>query len=893
MTTPDSTQPVNNPQTNIKPFAAFSAIAWSLLIFTSISWNLNLLKSQAVDLATLEARANWNKDLAFRRWATRHGGFYVKPDTRTPPNPYLSHIPHRDVITTKGIKLTLMNPAYMMSQLTTEYEEMYGIKGSITGQVLLNPANKADAWELAALKKFDTGKTEVTELSYIRGEAYLRFMKPVLMEEGCVLCHGHLGFKIGDIRGGVSVSIPLTPYIQAADNNRNSLLISHSSIWLLGLIGIFFLGYLKQQKILQQQVSEKALDDAHQEWVHAMDFFDDAIYLIDLDDKVVRANQAFYNMMKLSPEQVIGQSISKIIHPQGEDTPCPLCVARQQRRDEIITMEADNPDNPSGKPIEATVRIIRDNNGSPLAVLMGMHDLSRNREASEAIYEREQQISDLLRSTAEGIYSLDIEGKCVMANPSCAHLLGYDNENELIGKHLHEMIHHSHVDGTTYDESDCLIYQSFRSNTEMHVDNEVFWRADGSNFPAEYWAYPILRKGKVIGTVVTFFDITEELKTEQALRRSQKMDALGQLTGGIAHDFNNQLGIVSGYMELLEDFNAGNEKTSQWLAATRKATTRCITLTRQLLNFSRQQQTNTEIIDLKKELDELDELIRRTLTPAIDVSYDIDENLWSIATSRGDLEDALLNLIINARDAMPDGGRLAINMYNKVLNQDEIVNEQSLTGDYVLIVIEDSGQGISLAAQEHIFDPFFSTKEVGKGTGLGMSMVYAFVKRSQGLIKLYSEPGLGTSIKMYFPRTTTADSKQENTKSKVTKIQEHNKTILVVEDEIHLKELAVELLGIYGYNTLQAEDGEAAIKIIRSNQHIDLLFSDIVMPGGMNGYQLASKARELRPDLKIQLTSGLADKKPANERQAELGLHFLQKPYTQADLINCVNKFFE
>ncbi len=473
MTAPENIKSYDNFQLNTRQFALFSAIAWSLLIIISINWNLNLLQSQAIDLATFEARANWNKDQAFRRWATRHGGVYVKPDKRTPPNPYLSHLPHRDVITTEGIRLTLMNPAYMMSQMTSEFEEMYGIKGRITGQVLLNPANKADDWEMSALKQFDQGITEVTELSDIDGQPYLRLMKPMIMKEGCVLCHGHLGFKVGDIRGGVSISIPLNTYLLAESNGRKTLWISHLGIWLLGLSGIFFLSYLRQQKIIQQRETEKALNKSSQEWIFAMDFFDDAICLIDMDDRITRVNQAFYKMGKLTPEQTLGHNVTDIIHPQGEKTPCPVCKARIEQRDATITMEADHPDNPTNKPIEVMVRIIRDSNELPQGTLMGIHDLTHSREVSATITEHEQQISDLLRSTAEGIFSLDLEGKCVMANPACARMLGYDSENRLIGSDIHTLIHHSHEDGSAYNRNDCPIYQSFHNNTEIHINNEV------------------------------------------------------------------------------------------------------------------------------------------------------------------------------------------------------------------------------------------------------------------------------------------------------------------------------------------------------------------------------------------------------------------------------------
>ena len=880
-------------QKNLRQFAIFSVIVWTLLILVSISWNLNLIKSQAEYLASREALANWNKDHAFRNWAIRHGGVYVRENQRTPPSPYLSHLPHRDVVTSDGTKLTLMAPASMMRQMTDEFEDLYGVNGRITGKVQLNPDNKPDKWELAALNQFELGVADISELTSIDGEPYYRLMKPMMMRESCMKCHGHLGIKVGEVRGGVSVSIPLTPYIQAAESSRSILIVSHAGIWFLGLFGITLLSYRSWQRVKERLKTAVALSKSAKEWNYAMDFFEDAIYLIDLDDRVVKVNQAFYNMTGLTPEQTINQDISHILHPHGEKIPCPVCLARRERRDEIITMEADHPDNPTGRPIEVMVRIVRDDNNTPLGVLMGIHDLSRSREVAAAMKEREQQISDLLNYTAEGIYVLDMDGNCTLANPACAEILGYTSEEEFIGQNMHSLIHHKHKDGSEYAVDQCLIYKAFNANTEIHCDTEVFWRADGSSFPVEYWSYPIYRDGVVTGSVVTFIDISERLITEQLLRRSQKMDALGQLTGGIAHDFNNQLGIVAGYMEMLEKDCSDKKKTSRWIAASRKANDRCINLTRQLLNFSRQQQTNTEVVDLLQEVNELKELIKRTVTPAVEVNYEIADDLWGIETSRGDLEDALLNLVINARDAMPDGGKLIINMSNHVIGQNEVNDIKLKSGEYVSIMIGDNGCGIPVDIQEHIFDPFFSTKEVGKGTGLGMSMVYGFVKRNEGYTKLYSEPGMGTTITMYFPRAKTGDTQQQIKQSgEVIEVKGQDETILIVEDEKNLRQLAVELLSAQGYSTIQAENGDAAIDILRSDEHIDLLFCDIVMPGGMNGYQVAEKARELRPHLKIQLTSGLADQSQSNMHEAELKLNVLQKPYSRLDLINCIEQIF-
>jgi len=237
--------------------SVFLVIIFSLLIGFSLYWNITNLNQAKVELATAEAKANWNKDQALRNWATKHGGVYVKPDKRTPPNPYLAHLPNRDVVTTDGINLTLMNPAYMMSQMVKEYETTYGIKGRITGKILLNPANAPDDWELKVLDKFERGIKEVVEQDMIKGESYIRLMRPMFMKKGCVKCHGHLGFKEGDLRGGVSVSIPLKPYFAAADKTSNSMKVTHGIVWFLSVLVLFgFTWFARRRENTRMQLQK-------------------------------------------------------------------------------------------------------------------------------------------------------------------------------------------------------------------------------------------------------------------------------------------------------------------------------------------------------------------------------------------------------------------------------------------------------------------------------------------------------------------------------------------------------------------------------------------------------------------------------------------------------------
>jgi len=242
---------------------------WSILIGISLIWNIHNENNQVTELASIAAQENFNKDQAFRQWGTLHGGIYVKPDKRTPPNPYLAHLPHRDVVTKDGVKLTLMNPAYMLRQLMTEYDELYGVKAKITGLVLLNPINAPDKWEKKALHEFSNGVKEITSTENIDGKPYLRLMRPMFMTKGCVKCHGHLGFKEGDLRGGVGVAIPLEPYLASGANEIAAVYISHGIIWIFGLTGLsFFYSYVQKhetekQKTQQLEKDVKAAEEAN------------------------------------------------------------------------------------------------------------------------------------------------------------------------------------------------------------------------------------------------------------------------------------------------------------------------------------------------------------------------------------------------------------------------------------------------------------------------------------------------------------------------------------------------------------------------------------------------------------------------------------------------------
>jgi PAS domain S-box-containing protein len=382
-------------------------------------------------------------------------------------------------------------------------------------------------------------------------------------------------------------------------------------------------------------------------------------------------------------------------------------------------------------------------------------------------------------------------------------------------------------------------------------------------------------------------DITLRKETEETMRRSMKMDAVGQVTGGIAHDFNNILGIIIGNLDFIKRFGNTDELILRRIEAAIKASERASKLTRQLLDFSRRQAHNCQPVNINETIQGMDSLITRSVTPEVQVVTDLSPDLSMTDIDSGDFEDVLLNLVINARDAMPDGGRLHIATSNIVLDEYyTMMNPGLVPGNYVLLAVRDTGVGIPSEVLEHIFEPFYTTKPHGKGTGLGMSMVYAFAQRSKGSVRVYSEPGTGTTVHIYLPRTTEKTQQPESHPPQIMPgLPGGDETILIVDDEVDLLALAADMLKFLGYTTLTAKNGNEAIAmLLEKRTEIDLLFTDVVMPGGMNGFDLAEQALLLNPDQKILFSSGYIEKAVPKIGQFAFSPRIIFKPYTELDL---------
>jgi PAS domain S-box-containing protein len=411
----------------------------------------------------------------------------------------------------------------------------------------------------------------------------------------------------------------------------------------------------------------------------------------------------------------------------------------------------------------------------------------------------------------------------------------------------------------------------------------------GEEIPLHLGVAPLKITGEqhFIGSVT---DLTAEKKLEAQLRHATKLDAIGQLSGGIAHDFNNLLGIILGNLELIQRQLDPDSRLWARVQKSIDASRRGATLTRKLLDFSRQtpESQKLEPVNINECIRNLEELLVRSLTASVQLELVLDDAIPCASAIRGEFEDALINLIVNARDSMPEGGRIIVeSCLYRFVDSDLLTHLGLGPGSYVQVSVTDNGGGIPDASLAKIFDPFFTTKEVGKGTGLGLPMVYGFVKRCGGHIKVYSEEGTGSTFRMYLPAIAAAAG--ETTSDHVElEVCGGTESVLVVDDEVALLEITSHILGILGYQVHSAVGPLEALKILESNRPIDLLFTDMVMPGDLSGIDLANAAIELRPDLKILLTSGFPGHLFDKAGAARWADALLAKPYGKDQLAQAV-----
>ena len=391
-------------------------------------------------------------------------------------------------------------------------------------------------------------------------------------------------------------------------------------------------------------------------------------------------------------------------------------------------------------------------------------------------------------------------------------------------------------------------------------------------------------------------DLTQQRRIEEQLRQSQKMEAVGQLTGGLAHDFNNLLTGITGSLDLLQTrIGQGRLKdVDRYVTAAQGAAKRAAALTHRLLAFSRRQTLDPKPTDANRLVTGMEEIIRRTIGPEITLEVVTAGGLWPTLVDAPQLESALLNLCINARDAMPKGGRITVETANKWLDEREALSRDVAPGQYVALCVTDTGTGMSADVQAKAFDPFFTTKPLGQGTGLGLSMIYGFVRQSGGQVRIYSEIGQGTTMCLYLPRHHGAAIEDDGLADAVAlPCAINGETVLIVDDEPTVRMLVTEILDDLGYRSIEAVDGASGLRVLNSDARIDLLVTDVGLPGGMNGRQMADAARLHRPTLKVLFITGYAENALVGNGHLDPGMQVLTKPFAIDQLAGRIRAMIE
>ncbi len=599
-------------------------LAWTAVIGGLLAWNVSLQRDKTFDMAKAEAMANINKDFAFRQWASSHGGVYVpiNPKTNTYPNPYLDHVDEREIQTPAGRRLTLMNPAYMLRQMQQNYDHLYGVRGRITSLNPLNPNNAPDEWEARVLQSFEKGLKEYAEITELNGSLYLRAMRPFVTEQGCLKCHAHQGYNIGDIRGGVGAYVKLEPYQAAEKEIVRTLTLSYAVIWLLGLTGIGAMG---------------------------------------------------------------------------------------QR---------------------------------------GLRRSRQSRNYLAALQESEERTLLLINATAEGIFGIDMEGKCSFCNQSALRMTGQQDEDAVIGQDLHHLIHHSLPNGAPRPPEECRLLDTLKSGESVRLPDETLWRADGSSFPAEIASYPVWRDGAIVGAVVSFHDISERkyaaellaLRTDELARSNRELEQFAYVA---SHDLQEPLRMVSSYTQLLARRYKGklDQDADEFIAFAVDGANRMQRLINDLLTFSRVSTRGQPFVatDFNAVLrDVLDNLQIAIQESGATVTHDELPTLLADATQIGQLLQNLIGNAIKFHGAAPP-----------LIH----IGAQARDGEWLLSV-SDNGIGIAPEFFERIFIIFqrLNAREAYPGTGIGLAVCKRIVERHSGRIWLESEPGKGSVFWVALPK---------------------------------------------------------------------------------------------------------------------------------------------
>jgi PAS domain S-box-containing protein len=735
-------------------YSLWLAASWTVLIAVSFSLGYIQQSEKALSISLAEARSALEKDLLYRSWAQSFGGIYAPVTEKNQPNNYLSKIPERDINTPSGRPLTLVTPSNMIRQVFEMARNQPEIgQGHITNLNPHRPEFEPDLWETNALRAFQRGANEVSEIQMIDGRPYMRLMRPMMTQNPCLECHTAQGIVPGTIQGGISVSVPIAQVRKAMTSTLVSSAFGHGLFWILGLAGIG----LGSRNLIRKAAT---LEQSELRFQSTFEQAPIGIAHMSTDGRLILVNQRFCDIIGCPSDMMLQRTIQEITHPDG-------LIAFQQH-----------------------VRLLL--------------------EGKIPVYTAEQRYRRPDGSSVGAVLTLSL------------------------------------VKGT-----------------------------DG--VPAY-----------LIGVIE---DVTERQKLEEQLHQSQKMESIGALAGGIAHDFNNILTVIIGNAALMQMNLTRESPLASYLQQLLDASERAAGLTRGLLAFSRKHAITLVPVDLNSVVLDIKTLLLMVIGEGHELVVTTSPGKLTVLADVGQLEQVLMNLAVNAHDAFPEGGgRITISTGSEAIDTEVAAVASIMPGEYATIIFSDNGSGIPKENLERIFEPFFTTKAQSKGTGLGLSIVYGIVRQHNGYVKVYSEPGYGTTFRIYLPLTYAA---QAGSKEAEQLFPRGTETILVAEDDDNVRRIVVDILEAYGYRTIVAVAGDdAVVKFQQHQDDIALVFLDAIMPR-KNGWQVYEEIEQIRPGTKVLFTSGYTDEIIKKEHILAQRAQILTKPVPPSLLLTKIRELLD
>ena len=655
-----------------------------------------------------------------------------------------------------------------------------------------------------------------------------------------------------------------------------------------GLVGLVFLFdlYTIYQHLLIHRIRRQLVE--REELFHLIsENAADMIAVVDMHGKRVFNSLSYERVLGYSPEELQASSAFEQIHPDDrERVKAAAEEAKRSGRGKTLEYRLRHKDG-RWLVLESTSSVIRNAKGEPEKLVIVNRNITERKKAEEAQRRSEADFRSVVEDAPYGICRASTTGQLLQVNPALQRMLGYEWKQDLASKNLstdvfvHQGEYQRLVDHLTHtgEVSDIELEWKRQDGTPITVRCSGRCTKDENGSPAYFEMFAE--------------DVTERRALEKQLRMAQKMEAIGRLSGGIAHDFNNLLGVIIGYSKVLKRELLTNKELCEHAVEIEKAGQRAAALTKQLLAFSRQQVLTPTILNLNTLTNDMRAMLQRLLGEDMEVSIVLNPELGNVKADQSQIEQVIMNLAVNARDAMPSGGKLKIQTDNVELDHAYTRSHPgSKVGSYILLSVSDTGTGIDSATLAHIFEPFFTTKERGKGTGLGLATVYGIVKQSNGYIWVDSTPGKGSTFQIFLPRETAVPATDEHPVDSGDKLR-GSERILLVEDAEPLRKLAQKYLEAGGFRVWSAENGEQALQVAANHSEtFELLLTDVVMPG-MNGRALAEHLLPRQPGMKVLYMSGYADSFIAGHGVLDPGTHLLHKPFTEEVLIQKVREVLD